>query len=356
MSSRVDNSVVRSDTMLPIADDRDEGTFSDEDLDMSDDGGAALTMTLSHAEQLNAELDELDAAVMGSQNLAGLFNPYTEDIEFYDDEIMTDDGLQPGPLPSSNLPVVMSAVSQQLQHIQDHVQDGQGDEGVQHADINSTSPFHFHPVFPQNAGTAGSIVETGFVSLADLTAPQPAQPQVAHPWGSEGWANSVALLTQGHLTVAAHQPHASLTTWEDDQLTDADDEDPVENEHNPSFVEFLYTWAHEATRDRDTDSKRRPRGPAAAAIDEQRELKFTSPLTRDQLRGDECDIQGVNWSELGVSRLEARQMRRKTYKNYSNVPLQQQWHVSRDTVPIFARPDLLTLFIPATTKWCPSVR
>ncbi len=44
--------------------------MSDEDQDMSD-GGAELTMTLSHAEQLNAELDLLDAEVMGHDNLVG---------------------------------------------------------------------------------------------------------------------------------------------------------------------------------------------------------------------------------------------------------------------------------------------
>lgn len=47
---------------------------SDNDQDMSD-GGAALDYPSPHAEQLNAELDLLDADIMGPENLAELYTP-----------------------------------------------------------------------------------------------------------------------------------------------------------------------------------------------------------------------------------------------------------------------------------------
>ena len=118
--------------------------LSEEDTDMSD-GGAALTITASHAEQLNAELDMLDAEVMGSDNLVGIlmdnhYQPNTIDnlpfhyhgyyqelpsfaqsSSVYNEGTMDDD-VEPTPLAIPNFPVAMSAVAQQLQHIQD----GQG--------------------------------------------------------------------------------------------------------------------------------------------------------------------------------------------------------------------------------------
>jgi hypothetical protein len=330
--------------------------LSDEDQDMSD-GGAALTMTLSHAEQLNAELDMLDAEVMGSENLAGLlmdnhyhpimiedgpFNYYDsiadpQESDVYDEDMM-DDALGPGPVNLSNLPVAMSAVSQQLQHIQN----GQGHANftppadAQHGGFqdNSTSPFIFHPLLTTNAGNTGGFAQMEFVSLADITSPQQqsvtlGSPTSPHLWGTEGWEPSptmgVLVPTQGHLTVTSHFPSSDMIVLEDDQITDADD-DAVDDQINLSFAEFLYNWAHSSLWEE--DAKKRPRGPTLPAVESQREMKNTGPMTRKDLRGERCDIQRINWAELGVSRLEARQMRRQTYKNYTNLRLPLRWHVS----------------------------
>jgi hypothetical protein len=116
-----------------------------------------------------------------------------------------------------------------------------------------------------------------------------------------------------------------MIVLEDDQITDADD-DAVDDQINLSFAEFLYNWAHSSLWEE--DAKKRPRGPTLPAVESQREMKNTGPMTRKDLRGERCDIQRINWAELGVSRLEARQMRRQTYKNYTNLRLPLRWHVS----------------------------
>ena len=335
----------------------DAGTLSDEDQDMSD-GGAALTMTLSHAEQLNAELDMLDAEVMGTENLAellmdnhydptmaeeGPFNYYgsipgPQDSDLYDED-MIEDALGPGPVNSSNIPVAMSAVSQQLQHIQD----GQGHANftapaadAQHGGFqdNSTSPFPFHPFLTTNSGNTEGFAQMESVSVAYAASPEQQPVTLGSPTapllsGAEGWAPSptmgVLVPIQGHLTVASHFPSSNMIAKEDDQITDADD-DPVDDQFNLSLAEFLYHWAHSSLREE--DSKRRPRGPTLPAVESQREMKDTGPMIRTDLRGERCDIQRINWAELGVSRLEARQRRRQTYKNYTNLRFPLQWHVS----------------------------
>lgn len=235
--------------------------LSDEDHDMSDGGGAPLAMTSSHGETLNTELDTLDAEVMDADNLYGLHmdhyegtmiealpisyysshpSPYNfvQNSDVYDEDMMDEGELGPGPAALPNLPIAMSVVSQQLQHIQDE----------------------------------------------------------------QGHAN---------LTAIPEAQHGGVQDNMDDQI-------------NLSLAEFLYNWAQSTLREE--DAKKRPRGPTIVAVESQRELKSTEPLMRSDLRGERCDIQRINWAEMGVSRLEARQMRRQTYKNYTNLRLSFQGH------------------------------
>jgi hypothetical protein len=235
----------------------DTHDMSDEDQDMSD-GGAALTMTLSHAEELNAELDLLDAELMGHDNLVGLYleahYPAENSFQYSDsfpspDQYSDESPDQPeeaadvymqGTADTTNLPTSLSAVSVQLQHIQD---------GQEHA---------------ESAETADEL-------------------------------------------------HGAFTNNMDDQS-------------NLSLGDFLYNWGMSSSLAE--VSKKRPRGPALPALYKQRSEKLP-PVHRNDLQGDRCDIQRINWAELGVSRLEARQMRRSTYKNYTNLRFTPQWHVSR---------------------------
>jgi hypothetical protein len=318
---------------------------SDEDADMSD-GGAALTMTMSHAEQLNAELDMLDAEVMGSDNLVTLlmdnqFQPalvehpqfsyhahnegppnFTPNSEILDENVISND-MGPG---AATIP--MSAVALQLQHIQE----GQGHPNLtfapdtQHGvQDNSTLPLSYHSLFSTLPFHAAGWLATSFISLAEVSSAQHPMMTLGAPNASHLLENQVGtlLMSSQHPLGAVSFPFADFIGSDDDQVTNAD-QDSVDDQFNFSLAEFLINWAHSYSGE---DSRKRPRGPSLPGIERQRILDVR-PVTRNDLHGDRCDIQRINWADLGVSRLEARQMRRQTYKNYTNLRMHLQWHVS----------------------------
>jgi hypothetical protein len=47
----------------------------------------------------------------------------------------------------------------------------------------------------------------------------------------------------------------------------------------------------------------------------------------DDLEGDQCDFQGVDWEDIGVTRSDARERRLLTYSNYVNIPGSDRWTV-----------------------------
>ncbi|KAH6648487.1 quinon protein alcohol dehydrogenase-like superfamily [Truncatella angustata] len=91
---------------------------------------------------------------------------------------------------------------------------------------------------------------------------------------------------------------------------------------NFSLVDFLRSWARSGpSRD----------GHPAPPLEAPRTLiadKNTHRINYEQLKGDQCDFQGVSWSKLGVSRSKARDRRRATYKNYVNKAGSDKWHPS----------------------------
>jgi hypothetical protein len=339
----------------------DHPDTSDEDRDMSD-GGAALTMTLSHAEELNAEMDLLDAEVMGHDNLVGLFletqfpsavaegySVYTDSFpspEQYSqeppdptDETMDNADIQ-GSSDASYLPTSMSAVSQQLQHIQDgqeHAESAEAADELHGAFLNnSTSSI----LFPSTPFVDSSNISVGasaeYVSLADISSVDntfalfgpPIAPDVLPLWSSTEGAAALSALD----AIVPPQPpqpqqfasHFAIVDFALDDVSEADQTE-VEDQSNLSLSEFLYNWG--TTSLNNEESKRRPRGPDLPELYKQR-AETPAPVHRADLQGERCDIQRINWEKLGISRLEARQMRRQTYKNYTNLRFSPQWHVS----------------------------
>jgi hypothetical protein len=84
-------------------------------------------------------------------------------------------------------------------------------------------------------------------------------------------------------------------------------------ESNMDYPTFMRQWCI-----RTLMSKGAAEGPGQAALrvcDWKREPEVMSK----QVNGDDYDIQGINWKELGVSRAEARKARKEYYKNYTNL-------------------------------------
>ncbi|RDL36800.1 uncharacterized protein BP5553_06152 [Venustampulla echinocandica] len=231
---------------------------TDDDEDMSE-GGAPLTTAFSHSDLLNAEMDMIDADIMGSENLAQVYmdphfdsmsdnendlhypntypntfhnpgQPYHNTHDDSDESLDTTqaEGMSMPP-DGSGLPAAMSELSQQLQHLQ---------EGQE----------QFEVVVNEQMG--------------------------------------------GHMN-------------------------NMEDHWNLSLGDFLYSWGLTVSQQ---EERRRQRGPNLGAVHHQRILDDLEPVRCSDLRGELCDIQRINWAELGVSRQEATQMRRHTYHNYTNVP------------------------------------
>jgi hypothetical protein len=344
----------------------DSQDLSDEDQDMSDGGaelsnGAPLTMTVSHAEELNAEMDMLDAEIMGHDNVNVLLHnghyqsTMGNDIPFYysepfhgheqpahlsEDDFygMMDDvltlGVAPAPDPPatiSGLPVVMSELSQQLQHIQD---------GQEHADLTSVQDAQTgtldNSISPLPFLSLSSFVGTGSSLNLPSEDSSPGYQQILYPLELAGATPSPAedglVISQTHQI--SHSENALLvsylppsdTNWDDDFLASETDQIEVEDQFNLSLGDFLYTWGR--TMSREEEPRRRTRGPVLPAVSRQRDLKDLDPIELCDLQGDKCDIQRIDWKELGITRLEAREMRRQTYKNYTNLRASHRLHVS----------------------------
>ncbi|KAL3424854.1 WD domain-containing protein [Phlyctema vagabunda] len=237
-------------------------------------------------------------------------------------------GFTSGAMDVASLPAALE-ISQQLQHLQDGQaahggpstgpdEQQQGHDNIQ----NSTSLPSLHH-YPQSADVSG---EPAIVSLAQSFAftstslSLVGSANAPHLWGNEGTAPSPVMdgLFSGHDLEGIFPSSSSQDAGDDDDEHDESqaDQNEVDEQFNLSLGDFLDRWGMSVMRD--VHSKKRSRGPDLASVHEQSMQRMVS-VERGDLNGDRLDIQGINWKDLGVSRLEAKAMRRQTYRNYANM-------------------------------------
>jgi hypothetical protein len=100
---------------------------------------------------------------------------------------------------------------------------------------------------------------------------------------------------------------------------------------NYNLADFIRVWAWQNGVWQGV-SRERGRYPWLDRISPQIS-KDLSRVEYHDLEGDSCDVQGVNWDDLGVTRSEARERRLLTYKNYVNIPRSDRWQVRSTTSP-----------------------
>lgn len=98
---------------------------------------------------------------------------------------------------------------------------------------------------------------------------------------------------------------------------------------NYNLADFIRVWAWQNGVWQGV-SRERGRYPWLDRISPQIS-KDLSRIEYQDLEGDSCDVQGMNWDDLGVTRSEARERRLLTYKNYVNIPRSDRWQVSSAT-------------------------
>lgn len=95
---------------------------------------------------------------------------------------------------------------------------------------------------------------------------------------------------------------------------------------NYGLVDFLKHWAGQSPGLQGL-SRERGRFPWMGKINDQNKTHLTHVQYAD-LEGDQCDFQGMDWEDLGVTRKEARERRLLTYTNYVNKAGSDRWSVS----------------------------
>ncbi|KAK7952173.1 WD40-repeat-containing domain protein [Apiospora aurea] len=89
---------------------------------------------------------------------------------------------------------------------------------------------------------------------------------------------------------------------------------------NLNFVDFMRIWA-ENGRGKLPDIRRLRAQLGDVSLGSTR-------VEYNQLRGNKCDLQGIDWEDLGVPRRVARERRMITYRNYTNKSGSEEWRVS----------------------------
>lgn len=316
------------------------------------DGGVQIGIGTADTQQLNNDMDMIDTEVMGPYTVAvitsntafqtgilqdgdssvdsaedtlgedtaessyGVTGDEEAEDKEDDDEFVPQAGLVTDP---------MSAVSQQLQSLQDGQEDDEFSPSAmlhgsdQHHSINS---FHSIPISELLNDQDGLPVLPDASSLvyhSGATAP--------------GFLLGMNIAGQGNDLVQISSDVDWGGHWDSDG--DGDDEAvtnanalQVDDAHALDLRTFLYAWVQWSTNQKSNSRKKKKKEsiPNIAYIDL---LSDELPLEtcRSDLHGDVCDFQGLDWTMMNVERNEARRMRLRTYKNYTNLKI-PVWHVS----------------------------
>ncbi|KAL2199792.1 WD40-repeat-containing domain protein [Corynascus similis CBS 632.67] len=90
---------------------------------------------------------------------------------------------------------------------------------------------------------------------------------------------------------------------------------------NPGLVDFLHHWSRQS---RILQGMARGRCPWPARVNKLQSSPDES-IEYDDLEGDQCDVQGIDWEDIGVTRRDARERRLLTYNNYMNINGSDRW-------------------------------
>jgi hypothetical protein len=323
-----------------------------EDAEMSD-GGVQIGISTAQTEQLNNDMDMIDAEVMGPYNVAvitantafqaGLLQDDDTSVHSAeyalgedtaessygivgDDEVDAEDD-DDGFVPQATLILdPMSVVSQQLQSLQD----GQEDDGLPpSAMLHGSDQHHSINPFPSLPPISELLDDQdGLPVLHD------ALPAVYHSGvPAPGSLLGVNIAGQGIDLVQVSSDVDWGGHWDSDGEGDEEGVTnantlQVDDAHALDLRSFLDAWIRWSTNQKSNSRKKRKKEsvPNIAYLDL---LSDELPVEtcRSDLHGDACDFQGLDWTKIEVERKEARRMRLRTYKNYTNTKI-PVWHVS----------------------------
>lgn len=122
--------------------------------------------------------------------------------------------------------------------------------------------------------------------------------------------------------------------WPSDDSQQQNQTDPVMyGSVNMALGEFLQSWA-QANRDETPEQTHdlRFEVPLISKKVNNEVGRKVEEVRYQDLHGDQCDLQGLNWSYMGTTRAIARARRRASYRNYVNVLGSDALDVSRSAL------------------------
>lgn len=146
-----------------------------------------------------------------------------------------------------------------------------------------------------------------------------------------GWAPPPTNAPQNQQPAPQLAPPAN-DVWDDAPLVSNPNPTMLGSE-NLGLMDFLRNWAIQA-RISSPMSVARAYAPCPHSIREQATSQIDEVRYSD-LRGDSCDMQGIDWAAMGTTRSHARERRYLTYRNYTNKEGSDQWTVS--IYPVLSR-------------------
>ncbi|KAI1006127.1 hypothetical protein K3495_g2094 [Podosphaera aphanis] len=346
-------SVAADDNLSPLS-------YSDEEIE----NAPPLIMTSSHAQNLNAELDALDAEIMGDENMKSLRanssypNEY-DDMEYryyednvYESEIYSDlDELEVDAQPTGYDGRYFQNLAQaSYQQNQQHNIYTEYNSPLIHTMNQSQSPWVIHqyatsglPEENQSFDSInfGLVPPLDYIPQVDSLINSQAAPidlnPISNTWLTEGAVTPSVGATPEPYQAAQLNPSSPLLPGTNDfgannensasenltanhenfagEILTANHE--MEEQINLDLYGTLRHWSDEVSYF-DPRRTKGTRGPSLYAVEALRSVK-PNCIQRSDLRGDECDMQRINWKELGISRLEARRRRSQIYCNYTNI-------------------------------------
>lgn len=214
----------------------------------------------------------------------------------------------------------------------------QSDWDIQHLeDFNFSSPDHYMAFDQPNETWLQSMGQPQ--NQDEITATH-VQPHSELPFGMMAVSDSVFQTPPqpGGITLPPINtllaPGAMLAAMDElPPLMPSSTNHTIMGSENVGLVDFLRLWAH-------TDAPRSPvpdieqvRIQARGRVDE---------VNYEDLFGDYCDLQGLNWAAMGIPRAAARTHRHKLYKNYVNKDGSDKWSVGHTSQVLIHRANVVT--------------
>jgi hypothetical protein len=186
------------------------------------------------------------------------------------------------------------------------------------------SPAHFPTDMPANIMDFDNTTDTPLTWTPTSGDEVPDVPQTANYLAG---TNEIAAAAAVAAAVAAAGTAIDDDEWDGNHPTAMSNPNPnTLGSGNFNLTDFLRHWAGSG-RNRHGLDRERERYPWMRKINEQAMANPVCIRVSD-LEGDECDMQGMDWEDLGVTRRDARERRRLTYNNYVNKPGSDRWQVS----------------------------